>query len=258
MESRDNGPSRGGERRWLRWLAFSVAGSLGLAIVVAVATLIFGHISGEEFCPDTFTRRSFAYFEIPLLGLQVSPISRKDITNGLASHLATNKYVTVTTQQDPPPPWHLVMSMRSGMVTLYGDAAILCMYLDAQDDTGFYWQEWTEKHPELAKALWPLVAQTACQRLYLFIPDLFELAGQATDPVTLDRELRAALARNYARLAEVQQDLGQHEAAIELWDQALVHAPAHAEFLRRRGESLTTLGRPDAATQDSAKQPNGP
>ena len=42
MESRGNGPPRGGERRWLRWLAFSVAGSLGLAIVVALATLIFG------------------------------------------------------------------------------------------------------------------------------------------------------------------------------------------------------------------------
>ncbi len=257
MESRGNGPSRGGERRWLRWLAFSVAGSLGLAIVVAVATLIFGHISGEEFCPDTFTRRSFAYFEIPLLGFQVSPISRKDITNGLESHLATNKFVAVTKQLDPPPPWHLVTSLRSGIVTFYGDAAILCMYLDAQDDQGFYWQQWTEKHPELAKALWPLVVETACQRLYLFIPDLFELAGQAADPVTLDRKLRAALARNYAHLAEVQQDLGQHEAAIELWDQALVHAPADAEFRRRRRESLTALDRPDAPPQDSATQPNG-
>lgn len=257
MESRGKGPPHGGERRWLRWLAFSVAGSLGLAIVVALATLILGHIGGEEFRPDTFARRSFAYFEIPLLGLQVSPIARKDTTNGLESYLATHKYVTVTKPQTSPQPWHLVTSMRSGVVTFYGDAAILCLYLDARDEKGLYWQKWTEEHPELAKALWPHVAQTACQRLYLFIPELFELAGRATDPVTLDRELRAALARNYARLAEVQQDLGRHETAIELWDQALVHAPADAEFRRRR-EQTAALGRSDAPTQDAARPAQGP
>jgi len=46
--------------------------------MLAVSVALFGMVVGEEFSPDKFARRSFIYYEIPLLGIQVSPVYRDD------------------------------------------------------------------------------------------------------------------------------------------------------------------------------------
>ena len=168
-------------RAWPRRLVFATVASLGLCGAMLLATLMFGAVGGEEFCPDTFSRRSFLYYELPLVGLQITPIRRRDETQDLEKHLTKHNYVP---SGKAAPQWHLVNSMRSGVSRVRGDAAILCEYLDANaDKRDSYWKAWTEQHPELAKILWPAVAQTASRKLYFFVPDLFDLrTGRPTQP----------------------------------------------------------------------------
>lgn len=210
------------KRRGVYWL-FGLLATLGLSLVVLLATFLFGQHGGEEFCPDTFTRRSFYYFQIPLLGFQVTPILRDDTTNSLENYLRAHKFITPT----PPgnPRWDLVTARSASTGLVRGDAEILCSYLDTTNELdNLHWQRWTDLHPEAARILWPLVAQLARQQLYLFAPELFEWAERESDPKVLAQELQRSLARQYLRLAEIQEQLGHQDTALELRR----HAPPDA------------------------------
>ena len=200
------------------WL-WGIVATLGLAVAVLIATLLFGQHGGEEFCPDTFTRRSFFYFQIPLVGIQVTPIFRDDTTNSLENYLVAGKFLTRSAAGDRR--WDLVTALSAGSRVVRGDAQILCSYLDMADENSrLIWQRWTDTHPESAKVLWPRVAQLARQQLYLLLPELFELARSEADPKTLAEKLDQSLARQYRRLAEIQEKLGNHASARELKDHA--------------------------------------
>jgi hypothetical protein len=192
---------RTGKGRAANWL-FGILATLGLAVVVLIATLLFGQHGGEEFCPDSFTRRSFFYFQIPLVGIQVTPIFRDDTTNSLENYLVAGKFVTRTSTDNPR--WDLVTALSAGSQVARGDADILCSYLDTTgDNAGLYWQHWSDTNPAAAKILWPFVAQLARQQLYLLVPELFELAGAESDPKALTRKLEGSLAQQYLRLAKI-------------------------------------------------------
>ena len=215
---------------------------LGLTATVLVATLLFGQRAGEEFCPDTFARRTFFYFQIPLLGIQVTPIFRDDTTNSLENHLITFGFVKPGSKK--PARWDLVRAIGAGSGTQRGDAEILCSYLDATDaNGGLIWRGWSDKHSERATLLWPLVAELARQQLYFFVPELFDLARGESDPKTLDLQLRQSLARQYHRLATTQQQLGNHEMALDLLNHACEHSPEDAKIRRSREASLRALGK---------------
>ena len=51
-----------------------VASTLLLALI---GTLMFGHVTGEEFAPDTLERRSYTYYELPLVRIQVSSVTHQ-------------------------------------------------------------------------------------------------------------------------------------------------------------------------------------
>jgi hypothetical protein len=204
------------------WLWGGVA-TLGLAVAVLIATLLFGQHGGEEFCPDTFNRRSFFYFQIPLVGIQVTPIFRDDTTNSLENYLVAGKFLTRSAAGNPR--WDLVTAVSAGSRVVRGDAQILCSYLDTADENSrLVWQRWSDTHPEAAKVLWPRVAQLARQQLYLLVPELFELANSETDPKTLAEKLDQSLARQYRRLAAIQEKLGNHAGARELEEHARQHS----------------------------------
>lgn len=211
------------------WL-FGTLAALGLAAVVLIATFLFGHHGGEEFSPDTFTRRLFYYFQIPLLGIQVTPILREDTTNALENYVLANRFVVPNSPDNPR--WDLVRAFSAGSGIVRGDAEILCNYLDATDQNQrLYWQRWSDSRPEAARVLWPLVARLARQQLYLFVPELFELAAAESDPDVLAGKLKRSLAQQYHRLAKIHGALGNHDAALELRDQARMYEmggpPAH-------------------------------
>jgi hypothetical protein len=211
-------------------------GTLAGAAVAAFATLMFGHVTGEECCPSTFARRSFHYLEIPLLHVQVSPITRSDATQSLERTLQAQGYIPATPAAECR--WDLVHSSRAGSGSVRGDAAILCAYLDAVDDDGDrYWESWTKDHPESAKVLWPAVARVAGQQLYIFIPELMSLARSASNAERLGREIGHTLTRQYARLAAAQQQLGDAESAVELYDAALQYTPEDPDLLHRREQA---------------------
>jgi len=213
---------RPGKRRVTDWL-FGIVATLGLILVVLIATFLFGQHGGEEFCPDKFTRRSFYYFQVPLLGFQVTPILRDNTTNSLENYLITHKFVTPTATDKPR--WDLVTASSAGSQLVRGDAEILCSFLDTKDDKQkSYWQVWSNTHPEAAKVLWPLIAELARQQLYLFVPELFELADGETDPQALAEELNRSLARQYQRLATIQEQQGNHDAMLKLREHARRHA----------------------------------
>ena len=220
-ENVDPAGPRTAKGRGAYWLLGSLA-TFGLAVVVLIATLLFGQHAGEEFCPHTFTRRTFFYFQIPLLGIQVSPIFRDDTTNALENYLIAGKFITRNTTDKPR--WDLVTAVSAGSKVVTGDAQILCSYLDTSDDKGgLAWQHWSDTNPGAAKALWPLVAQLARQQLYLLVPELFELAGAEADPKALAQKLNRSLAAQYRRLAKIQQQLGNQDMARELENYARQH-----------------------------------
>jgi hypothetical protein len=225
----------------VKWIVFGALAVGGTVLVVFLATLWFGARGGEEFSPTTFSRRSFYYYEIPLLGIQVIPIVRDDKTNDLETLLQTKNYVA--SQPPAAPRWDLVMASHSGMPVFHGDASILCNYLDATDEDGSrFWKTWTEKQSNLAAVFWPVVARVAHQQLYLFVPQLFELTSAESDPKRLAGSLARSLAQQYRRLAEMHQDLGDHKTALELLNEALRHAPQDRHLTERRAESLRALG----------------
>lgn len=241
MSQGANNSGRSKRARWLYGTLFGVLGTLGLGLILFFATCLFGFISGEEFAPDAFSRRSFYYYQIPLIQLQVFPIDRKDKTNALESYLRAKKYVPV--QKADKLRWDLVFASRTQIVITQGDAAILCAYLDTKDKAGkFYWKKWTEDHPKVARVLWPAVARVASQQLYIFTPDMLELAKDAGDVNAFGPELDHLLAEKYSDLARVQQKLGHHETAVELLDEAITYAPDDGDLIERRAESQRAVG----------------
>jgi hypothetical protein len=223
MSENVNLAARGsGNRRGAFWL-FGLLAILSLSAVVLLATFLFGQHGGEEFCPDTFARRSFYYFQIPLLGFQVTPVLRDDTTNSLENYLLTHKFITPNPTGNPR--WDLVTANSSSTGLVRGDAEILCSFLDTTNENESpYWQHWSDRYPEAARVFWPLVAQLARQQLYLFVPELFELAERESDPGQLAENLNRSLARQYLRLAEIQERLGHHDMTRELRQHARQHA----------------------------------
>jgi hypothetical protein len=241
---------------------FAAIGGLSLLVallVLAYITFYFGYIEGEEFSSDTFTRRRFYYYEIPLVGLQVTPINRSMTSNSLELHLGSKGLVPALTSQQQSGRWDLVMATRgiipeSRQVIGQGEARVLCECLDSQDSKKEnIWLDWTIKNDELAKVVWPVVAKLARQELYIFVPELLLHARAATDPKALKAELDALLAEKYLAFAQVQQRLGSHEQAIELYTEVLNHSPTSAEALVGRAKSLTSLGKGDKASADLAQ-----
>lgn len=186
----------GTPKRWPAWLpivGWSLLGALGLTLAVFIATISFGAVHGTEFCPQTFERRSYSYYELPVLGIQVTGERLEDLTGDTEKTIASKGYIS--TPKGGKQDWHVLFGSRGTRQRRPGDAGILMQYLDATDvGSNLRWEEWTEKHDEQAKILWPALQQLALAELYVFVPDLFEAAKRLSDPA----ELKAAIDKTLA------------------------------------------------------------
>lgn len=242
-------------RRWPKWLPYvgwSAFALLGSALAVWIFTLWFGGVHGIEFCPQTFERRSYSFYELPLVGVQVTAIRHEDVSKATEMFLGTSKYIAppANGQQD----WHIVIGTRGQSRFRKGDASILLRYFDSQDANDYHrWVKWSEDHPKLAKVFWPAVQRLALHELYVFVPDLFDLAKSYDDPARLQQELNKSVVASLLRLARRMQDRDQHAEAIEVLDDAIRLDPSNKELQRARDTSKAAV-----ATATNAKDKSKP
>ncbi|MEE3369283.1 MAG: hypothetical protein VX346_08060 [Planctomycetota bacterium] len=220
----------------LQHLGVSLLGGLGLLLVVAVCTVTFGRVEGEEFSPQTFQRRRFRYVEIPLLGIQVTPIDRQDTTNDLERYL---RLLPSVVRSPVSKRWDLVRVKRVGQDWEEGDGLILCMYLDALDANGqLHWHTWSQQHPKLATELWPVVQQLAQNQMYVLVPVAFRLATTTPDATNLGSLLKTSLASEYLNLAVASRNIDQHQQALQWVNDGLEIDPENQSLLREQARNL--------------------
>jgi hypothetical protein len=213
-----------------------------LMVFLFVVTLMFGRIGGEEFSPHDFKRRTFHYYEIPLLRIQVWPIKRFDSTGDLEAQLVKDKLIPSKTPDEPR--WDLIHGYRGATPVAEGDAHFLTRYLEmkepvtaAKNAGSLTWLVWTKDHPELAKIFWPTIAKLAEQELYIFTPDLFLAAAAANDAQEFEQTLQQILAAKYHDFGLAQQQLNHHEAAVELLQEAVKLAPERKDWQEELAEA---------------------
>jgi hypothetical protein len=226
-------PANPASKRRRFWLTTLTA--LLLTFVVGLVVWIGGRVTGEEFTPTHFTRREFRFWELPLLGWQVTPIHRKSLATPTINLLRGKGYINVPTQ--PPRLYHPVQ-IAHGMLgePQPGDAHILVDYLMLEDDGTYIWQQWTRDHPRAAAVLWPEVQKLAFRELYVLIPELFSIAERTTAPQDLAAAIQSYLRTAYFELAEDLAAAGQPQMASELLEEASDDFPddPRIEQLRRR------------------------
>ena len=186
MSSPSPAPRASLSNKWAARITIAGLSVLVLLAVLAYVTITLGHVYGEEIASETFQRRKFNYFQLPIIELQISGITRTDSTGELENFLIDEKIISVAATKTPPDEsirWDLVNANRFGVIFMRGEAEILCHYLDAKDaDEKNVWIEWSEENPKLAKVIWPAVVSVAQQELYIFVPELLDLATSARDP----------------------------------------------------------------------------
>ena len=238
--------------RWALRLLFAFLGVLGVGAIGTWITISFGGVSGVELCPQTFERRAFVYYEVPLIGWKVSKVYRTDMTGKTEEYLATNKLVPK--KPKGPVTWHIVQATR-GRRSWAGDAQILVNYFEAEDsDEKPIWLEWSSANPKLAGVLWPAISQLAIDELYIYVPEVIALAEKAEDAkdaASFPKALKDRLGETYFAAAVRCQQAENHEAAVLYLDQALKYSPQKPEYLKAKKASQEAMGTDSAKSAQS-------
>lgn len=247
IEALSANPRRG---MWVIWLLVGFVAVLGVGGVLYVSVQILGSVAGEEFSPYTMESREFEYTEIPLMKIQISPISRNNYRNALEDHIFT-KYMPKNSRQSSR--WDLVMDNRTPVNTQALKASILDNYLSSYSlETGdLIWLTWSEEHPDSAKILWPRIVRLAQLEQYDVMPQLFRAALDSTEADKLERTVSRICLKQLVPIAEEQASAGEIESASEL-GQFLSDLPADdadgLKELQQRAADLvqeeTTAGEP--------------
>ena len=225
--------------------------SLATLVVGLMAVSMFGNVRGEEFSPQTFSRRTFSYRQLPVFNIQITALVREPHQDALGVFLRTHKYIPPVAGK---PTWDLTWHANGASPPIRADAAILTDYMDTTD-TGSapYWLTWSRSHPSIAKVLWPEAAELARRELYLLIPELFDLAQQAKTPNQLKQQWRKRLTARLGRLAEGDMANEQWTRAEELLQWGVQRDPQNAELWRRQMELYTQTGDTRKAQQAEAR-----
>lgn len=103
------GPRSRSQGLWLRLVVLGLLAALCGVPTLLFLIVVFGHLQGEEFAAESFDRREFEYYEIPLVRIQVTPIYRSPTTGSLESLLVRRGYLgtadpteQAATSADPP------------------------------------------------------------------------------------------------------------------------------------------------------------
>lgn len=223
-------PSKKRRKFWLSFFTMTV-----LSIIVALVIWVGGRVEGREFTPTHFTQRSFSFWEVPLLGLQVTPIKRSPVPMRTINLLRSKPYFP--TPKSAPTVFHPVEISRglSGQPQP-GDAKILVDYLTLDDDGTSVWEQWTRDHPQAAAVFWPVIHKLAQRELYLLMPDLFAIAERTTDANALSSQIDTQLRSEYLALAQDLAAAEQNAMAVEVLEEAVADYPGDQALRDLRAE----------------------
>jgi hypothetical protein len=199
--------------------------------VLILILRIQGQVSGVEFSPTHFQQRSFSFYEIPLIQVQITPIRRSAISSATANYLRINSLISPGA--GPAKVWHVVSITRGLSGTTPGDAQLLTQPMNLEAD-GEHWRRWSIDHPEHAKILWPIVQELALRELYVLIPPLLELAQLKQDPKELRSALEARLKQQYRELVSDLRASENDELAAEILAEAIESFPLDRQLQELR------------------------
>lgn len=185
-------------RRTRRWV--TLIATVALIFVVFLVVRLQGLVTGSEFAPSHFQQRSFRFYELPLLHLQITPIQRVGITPKAATFVRQKSLIVP--HSGAPAAWHLVEISRGLSGSTRADAQLLIEQLNLDSGGDAYWRKWSIDHPQHAKVLWPVVQKLAVRELYVLMPALFELAQLEQSPDKLQEEIDRHLSQQYLRLVQ--------------------------------------------------------
>jgi hypothetical protein len=235
-------------RKWPRWLVYAGWTALVLIVVGAGGTFVtvhFGGVHGVELNPYSFARRSYSFYEVPIVRWQVRGIRREDVTSALVDFLEKEKFLPAT--KTAPDVWHIVVGSRGMSGPQPRKAEILVHYLETMTaENNHLWVEWSEKNPKLAGPLWKAVSRLAQDELYEYIPDLFDKAQAASDPVQFQKQLDAELSTRLLELGLRLQDVEEHAEAKKYLTEAAQLDPTNPT-IKRALEKSTALAGGDVA-----------
>ena len=140
-------------------------------------------ISGEEFSPQLFQKRKFAYRRFPgtkirISNTKLSPASSPS-SKSILSHLSSG----VQTE------WHVSTVQQGGYFQELGPKILIDYLQSTNADGSNIWDAWSFQNPSLASVLWPIVQQVASRELYFCIPDLLRNADSQLDMNTMKKSL---------------------------------------------------------------------
>ena len=192
-----------------------------------------GFVRGSEFAPSHFVRRSFSFYEIPLVHWQITPIRRSDDTPPAVTYVKTKilKKVPKGTATN----WHLVSLSRGILGTTNADANFLLAQLEFsdQDSSDPYWIDWSKQNPKHAAVLWPIIQRLAERELYVFVPMVFATADSGgKSPAELQKAIDEQLAAEYVSLVSDMREAGKMTVAAALLSEAVADYPNHPGLQR--------------------------
>ena len=205
------------ERSKTSWNFVSRLLIIGLVAVFTALVLVlgFGLVQGEQISPQDFRMRSYSYYRIPGIQLQITPVKYTAIQNLLTRQLRDAGYLRT---QSAIEQWDEVSYQAVGRGPARGRAWVLAAQLSIQDAEGGYrWLDWTEAHPEQAKSVWPQVAQAARDGVYFVIPDLLRAAeAHTTLDADLEEELLQLMRVAYQQQIEASREQQEMDRVTEL------------------------------------------
>jgi hypothetical protein len=227
-----------------------VAGLFALAAIPICMLLLlaYGTVRGSEFSPDDFTRRQFAYQQIPWLNWTVSGIEYTDITLELEQTLTTDRLIRRKTHsKGQKKTWHLFYD--SAVPDSHAcDARFLTTYLDFADwdsttaTSTPFWLKWNKKFPQSARIFWPTVADLARNEMYLTMPDVMRFALNTAEdqPKLFQDNLNKVTKQCWISAGEADFQSGEFQRAAERFCRAKL-IDSSSESNKRASNQLADL-----------------
>lgn len=191
---------------WRSWgvpatTSFIILGLL-LFMVICWCEWVGGSVTGEEFNPYTFERRSFRYRQSLFTKRQLEGITRtKKTPDKLSAYISARPWFPISTQDH----WDLARDSTVIVDSLDWRSRPLVRLLTNEEFTSF-WLDWSMNNSELSTYLWLAVIELAREDQYESIPLIFDAVLEIEDPLVFRNEIDGVMKTTYQVAAKSSAD----------------------------------------------------